>query len=63
MSNLPTIKYPYVIEHQMFKKGRWSAQCSIQTDMGIKYAIKSLDDTRKLMPEHNWRLLVLEIIE
>lgn len=63
MSNLPTFKYPFVIECQMFKKGRWAASTSIRKDMDISYAISQLEQMREILPEHNWRLLSLSIID
>lgn len=60
---MPTFKYPWVIQLQLFKKGRWTSHTAIRLDQGLVGALEDLERTKKLFPQHNARLLCLEIIE
>lgn len=63
MSYLPTMKYPFVIQMQNEKKGKWSTMTAIRCDMTYYYAMDALEKVRARSPEHNWRILSLEIID
>jgi hypothetical protein len=59
----PTPKYPYLIEIQIDKKGRWSGNISIRKDMSIEYALKTLEESKSRSPQHNFRLIHRVIVE
>lgn len=63
MSNLPTTKYPFVLQMQIDKKGPWHSMTGIRSDMTVDYAVDMLDKARQRQPEHNWCLLLLKIID
>lgn len=62
MSNLPTFSYPYVIQKQINKTGKWSSFYSIKSTEDMLYVKHSLLRTKQLFPQDNFRVLLLKII-